>query len=734
MASSANPDAAATSPSALDWLAANIRPVAYGLIVAGLALLVLSFVIGLKYPSSFEVPVTVSVTAGGEAPASGTSRVPATVVATWVGFLGGILLTFGVLPLAAGPGTFHEREALRWQVLACGTALGVVSVLAGLYLVYAWWGDLTAWVRLGNREKAWRFLLALGALIVGLAVMFLSMQSVRSEERKSANLRRVIYGYNSFLTGFLLLLILIVVNVGAALAWEPGTEEGGAGGGEVDITAGGLYSLSDRTKNILSSLEQPAKVYVILPTGSALYQEVVALLDNCQREARGNLRVETLSPETNLPAIRKLIEIHKQEFAMTRPGLGGTAYVPGLLVTYGDKEQQAAFIPASDLQSVENDPQTFEPRSRTFLGEVKLDEVLLNLSEAGNRPVVYVLQGHGEMDLNDQGEESERGAGLFQQRLTRRGNLTVKPLTLPDANANVPPDASMLVILGPERPFPQEHVRAITQYVNDRKGKLLALFGAVKTRIGTGTGMLPTGLEDLLRLHNVDVTGEQILMMTRTVEIGPGEGYPQVPETLLATLDPSMQSSANPLAGLVRRARFIDVSNARVIRGTNFRPNLRAEQLISTVPGLIYWTETNMTANTSVTDAAMHRDPKFRGDHRAPQPLPLAVLVSESAEPAAPGRPAPEGKPRLAVFGSTSFASNTSMGQGMPSTYFDLLAGSIDWLREKPAGIGVEPKTTKNFVLNPATTDWKGLLLLPLGVTLLGIVGLGGGVWLARRR
>src|SRR5205807_1357992 len=77
MASSVNPDAAANSPSALDRLAANIRPVAFGLIVAGLALLVLSFVIGIKYPASFEVPVTVSATAGAEAPASGTSRVPA---------------------------------------------------------------------------------------------------------------------------------------------------------------------------------------------------------------------------------------------------------------------------------------------------------------------------------------------------------------------------------------------------------------------------------------------------------------------------------------------------------------------------------------------------------------------------------------------------------------------------------------------------------------------------------
>jgi hypothetical protein len=450
------------------------------------------------------------------------------------------------------------------------------------------------------------------------------------------------------------------------------------------------------------------------------------VLDNCQRESRGNLRVETLSPETNLETIRKLIDSHKQEFSMIRGG----GLVMGLLVTYGEKEQQAAYIRYTDLESFESDPQTGRTTGRSFLGEVKLVEQLLNLSEAGNRPVVYLLQGHEELELTDSAPASERGAGLFQQRLARRGNLTVKPLTFPQSNAKVPDDASVLVILAPKVPLLQDHVRAVGQYLNERQGKVLVLFD-VRPAPG-GTGMAMTGLEDLLRTYNVDVTNERILTMTEVVP-GIGAMYPPESELSLAVIDSAMRSSLNPLAGLVRQARLIKVANCRVVRGTAFRSNLKAEQLLATPANLPCWTDTTPGVDTHRADAAMHGDEKYFTEH-AKASLPMAVLVSEASEPVSPMQPPVAGKPRLAVFGSTTFAVNPAMNPAAPSIYYDLMVGSIDWLREKPAGIGVQAKTNRAFVLNPATTDWKALYLLPLGVMLLGVIGLGGGVWVARRR
>src|SRR5205823_11808814 len=122
----------------------------------------------------------------------------------------------------------------------------------------------------GNRDKAWHVLVALAVLIAGLAIMFVSLQVVRSAERSSAVLRRMVYGYNAVLTGLLLLLILTVVNVLVGLKFT----------GVIDATQSGQFTLSERATNILKGLSQPVHIYVIWPTNDEYLDQLTSLLGN----------------------------------------------------------------------------------------------------------------------------------------------------------------------------------------------------------------------------------------------------------------------------------------------------------------------------------------------------------------------------------------------------------------------------------------------------------------------
>jgi hypothetical protein len=93
-----------------------------------------------------------------------------------------------------------------------------------------------------------------------------------------------------------------------------------------------------------------------------------------------------------------------------------------------------------------------------------------------------------------------------------------------------------------------------------------------------------------------------------------------------------------------------------------------------------------------------------------------------------------ERKPRLAVFGCASFASNRFMTESSGGPQYVLFSSTLAWLRERPANIGLEPKKRNIFVLNASDESVRRMRYLPAAILLIGVAGLGTGVWLVRRR
>jgi hypothetical protein len=626
------------------------------------------------------------------------------------GALALLFLVVGVMvrhtPASAGEGP-AINDLVRIYLLSLGGVAGLLIALMGLALHYYWWNDLTDWLRLGNRDRAWHVLVALAVLIAGLAIMFVSLQVVRSAERTSAVLRRMVYGYNAVLTGLLLLLILTVVNVLVGLKFT----------GVIDATQSGQFTLSEPTTNVLKGLTQPVHIYVIWPTDDEYLDQLKSLLGNFQ-DANPRIKVEYLSPLHDRNAVLEL----------TRKYKGKLEERYGVLLVQGDETpENATFLKPNDLFTEEG----FGPAQSTkFRGEDKLVATLAGASGAKGKTIVYVTQGAGEPDLNDVSQrEADKGLGTLKDRLNQRGNLDIRPLKLNPAEPKVPDDCNVLIVANPKAPVSVALDREIRDYVTGpKKGKAIFLLDVSPSP--DDKVVPPTGLERLLGEFGVEVSNTFVVTILE-------QGNVVSPEDVaICAVNDSLGQSGNELARAFA-GRALVLPSARAIRPSpTGTPAYRVEPLLQTSKNYMVWTENDPSANLVQKLRTVLSNPTEAKRVLAQDQVTAALLVTEASPvPPMPGTPPPNAKPRLVVFGDTTFLTNpyASERAGRPNVSF--FASTIDWLAERSSSFGVESKSLPIFALDPSAAERSTrMYFLPLVLSLVGIIGLGAGVWVVRRR
>src|SRR5262249_44378700 len=137
--------------------------------------------------------------------------------------------------------------------------------------------------------------------LAGHAIMFISLQTARTEVRHNPGLRRLLFGYNTVLTSELLFLLLAAANV-FAYTKLPNL---------IDSTETGIYKLSDRSIQLLRALDKPTHIYLLMSSEEDGYEELNTLLTIAQ-EYSPRLSVETLSPGLNSGRIRELMRDYPQ--------------------------------------------------------------------------------------------------------------------------------------------------------------------------------------------------------------------------------------------------------------------------------------------------------------------------------------------------------------------------------------------------------------------------------------
>jgi hypothetical protein len=642
----------------------------------------------------------------------------------------------GGLWLRASFGQTVTLEAVRLFVLITGGLTGfVLAVMAlcrGFMLGSEFFRGTAGW----TGPESWRLWLVVYVEMIGLALMFGSLSLAQTEIRVNAVLRRLLYGYNSVLNGLLLLTILVVLNVLVYTAY-PYTANW--------TRTGGLHDLSPYTKQTLANLREPTKIYAIMSPNSPDYADVRILLDNAQAFT-DRLQVVYLSPDRDPREYKRLLDSYPElardakmeRLQGDRSGGRGVLIVYGPETAKGDRKVPHSFLGAASLSETKRDFADRRGNRATYLfkGEQAIMNELLFLMENKTKPKVYFLQGkRGEYydlkDLTPGINAIEGGLGMFVDRL-KKDNYEVRGLSFlpapprvgpddpvqymapgPDGKVEVPADAKVVVLAGPKLPPEQPVIDALDRYM-DRGGKLVVLVDVDDQRIDpVSRSLKPTSLVTWLKKFSVDVTSDFLVRMPQN----------QRDDPLRVPVEPA--AGGNPIAKNFRGSKKVfHMELVRVVRPQPAPGGAFTAETILQVP----LDEGAVVATSNLLELQRPED-FLRGliarnqlaNRALTEPPSVAVAVTDKDQ-----------KPRLIVMGTSLFITNYNMQSNATGAY-DLQVSFLEWLAERPGGMDIRPKETGTYTIDPDISRAQ-VVFLPAWLMVVGIIGLGTGIWIVRRR
>lgn len=455
-----------------------------------------------------------------------------------------------------------------------------------------------------------------------------------------------------------------------------------------DWTSSQLYTISEKTSNILGQLDGDVEVIAFLSPAEQLYGPINELLTGYE-EASDRLSVRYVDPEKNLLEAQSLVDRYE---------------IAQLNVVIFDAGDDRRVVDTADLADYDySGMQTGQGVKMTaFRGEQVFTSTLLELME-NRKPKILFTSGHGELSLDD-----FSGSGLSMARdLMGKDNFEIEEwVTL--GETSVPEGTDLIVIAGPSSNFIEPELNLLSAHL-ESGGRLLVLIDPVLSADG---GFSQTGLEPLLLEFGVELADDVVV-------------------------DP-----ANPLPFFGAETIFVNIYGDHLITRALDQAQLpvivplgrSVRATASGVEGLIV-TELMMTSVDGWGETDLDNlDQVARDDADIPGPVSLAVAVEAADDSAAATASEPRDASadmRLVVVGDSDFASNSQV-QNVPNA--TLFANSLNWLVDRETLVGIPPKEPEQVRLSLTGGEmsrifWLVLVILP-GLALVSGVA----VYFRRRR
>lgn len=329
----------------------------------------------------------------------------------------------------------------------------------------------------------------------------------------------------------------------------------------------------------------------------------------------------------------------------------------------------------------------------------------------GEQKKAYFVQGHGEKDTAN----SERGGYSVIAAALGRDNYGVEKVVLAQQK-EVPADASVLIIAGPQRDLLQGEADMVRRYLA-RGGHLLLLLDPPEA----GGAELPI-LESLAKEWAIDPGHDVVLdvsgmgqLIGADASVPVAASYPTHAITqgfALMTAFP-LARSVSPISG-----------------GANGRS---AQTIIET--SARSWAETNLAHLRSDTPAELNEP---QGDKPGPVSIAAAASAPATDAPTTPGDAAKakngeepkKPETRLAVIGDSDFAANSVVGV---SGNRDLFLNTVNWLAQQENLIAIRPKQAADRRLTMTAGQQRMVFLLSIVLLPLAVFGTGIYAWWRRR-
>lgn len=421
-----------------------------------------------------------------------------------------------------------------------------------------------------------------------------------------------------------------------------------------DWTTTRLYSLSDKSLNLVASLDEDIKVVVFMVPGGPLYDQVHELLERYQA-ASDRISVEYIDPDKEPLRTTQLSQEYGVQIADT------VVLIAGERTKYVTSEQMVEY----DYSGMQFGQQ---PTVRAFKGEEQLTSAILSLV-ATEVPRVVFVTGHGEATLEPTGSGVLAGRSLsVLVDALRRDNIEAAGASL--LSGEVPADADVVVIAGPVTPFTEVEIAALGAFL-DRGGRLIVALDPLIEADGT---MRPTRLEAFLADRGV-VVGDDLV-------VDPSRKLPFFDLSAVYLTDFAAHPITRGLEGIAvlfptARSLLPDADDAQSIVETS-------------ADG---WGETNL--------GMLLRGEPVAADEGADRmgPVAVAVVVESDAPEASPAEiegaaPTDGGTYRLAVFGDADFLTDAEIGN---AGNLILAMNTVNWMTARDLAMGIPPRNVEDL-------------------------------------
>jgi len=494
-----------------------------------------------------------------------------------------------------------------------------------------------------------------------------------------------------------------------------------------DLTSEQVNSLTDESLRLVRSLERDVRLVGIVPrrANHDLEAEQIQTLFEHYGAASSHVLVERLDPlqVSPLELNHRLAELELSR--RTYEDYLGVVVQVGARTEEGFTSTGSKHIPLTSLWK-----DRFSPRQKltTFLGEQLVSSAIMELLE-GERPKLYFLEGHDEIALT----ESDQRKGLITlMQLLNQKNFAVEPLNLIEREErDVPDDASLLVVVGPQRALTQEEIAAITVYL-EKGGDALFLLEPVLEVDREHTEFFETGLEDLLeKRYGIRAMNSLVLTM---VQDQTGQLIPQSALALYQFDD--RHPAVAPLGE--RKARVIMES----VRPLQPVPNMGKDglELTSIVKTSAEWGR--RCFSTTRLHEVTTRQPIPTGAEQGP--FEIVMTAEKRLDDGHPEEGPDDGHghgalqeytgpaTRIVVFGDRGWITNQYLAQGSYSN-LELFLNTVNWAIQREhrvVGRAHRPKSYRLEMTPRELTFYKRAVILgmPLMAIALGIF-----TWILRR-
>jgi hypothetical protein len=488
---------------------------------------------------------------------------------------------------------------------------------------------------------------------------------------------------NVALTAVLGLVVLVLVNYISSRHYK-----------RWDWTTEGLFTLSERSQQIISELDDEVQIYVFLGRDEQDFADVETLLEEYVA-LTDRISVEWVDPDRDRARYQALAD----QFGIDSWLAGDVtlSQVP-VVVTSGDRKWKVERhqLIVEDFESFDDaDGQKLDLQS-----ERALTGAILEVT-TGTPTKVCLASGHGEWEVGAYGDRSFDAVA----RELEWEKIDVEPFEI--RKEAVPASCDALFVVSPQRPFSEDEVAVVERYLLSGGNVLLALDPVLKDRAFSATGF-----EAALEARGI-LVGRDLVIEKDTDQQLPGNAGDLFLAANLGT---------HPLVDGVRKrgGGFLIV----VARSVDVAEGSDTEVLFRTSPKAVAEKDLQKAIGTNDDESPT-----------PPRAVPLAVAweyvppLGDDMKPVESDGPEPG---RLLVVGDSDWMSSELLDNPQFGNV-DLVSSTAGWLTQREALINIAPRKTKAQAVIMSDADLTNLLfrivvLLPLAAFIAGF-----GVWWSRR-